>query len=267
MRQRPFQHPATPPCRRRVLGLLPAAVAMACAGLAGPAAQAVAERRVLAISALGETIDVVQHVPAIGSRLDRNVHQRVALPGADFDALAGQVAAQLLRRIEGVHVADVMAVTLAPEAAPLLQDERFTPDDALRRAVAEAAPTQVLLLLAWRTDSRLKLRNTQVGSGKLQGLGFYIDREIRVRRGDTGEAGQGMLAPYAYLKAVLVDASSGQVLRTETHAGSVSFSAARAPDGIDPWQALEATQKIAALHRLIRQGVAHLVPAAMATVR
>lgn len=267
MRYLLFQRPATALRRRRALGLLPAAMALAAAGLPSLAARAAEERRVLVISALGETIDVVQYAPAIGSLLDRNKHQRVTLTGAGFDALAGQLAAQALRRIEGVRVVDVLAVTLAPDAAPLLQDERFTPDDALRRAVAEAAPTQVLLLLNWRTEARLNLRNMQAGSGKLQGLGFYIDRDIRVRRNDTGESGPGMLAPYAYLKAVLVDAGSGQVLRTETHAGSFSLSAVRAPDGIDPWQALDATQKIAALQRLIRQGVAHIVPAAMASPR
>lgn len=234
-------------------------LALACAGPAALAAPA-EPVRVLVIAALGDTIEVVQHVPETGSRLDRNQRQRVTLQGAGFDALAAQTAAHALRRLADITVADMVAFTPAPDAPPLISDGRFNPDEALRRHVAEAGAGQVLLLTRWRTAARLKLADHSVGSGALEGLGFYMDHQIRVRRSDTGEVGQGMLAPYAYLQATLIDATSGQVLRSEQHQGSETRSAARSPNAFDPWTAMTPEQKIESLQRLLRQGVTRIVP-------
>jgi len=44
---------------------------------------------------------------------------------------------------------------------------------------------------------------------------------------------------------------------------SPAFSAARSKDGLDPWQALSAEQKSAALRRLITQETTRVVPMLM----
>jgi hypothetical protein len=91
-----------------------------------------------------------------------------------------------------------------------------------------------------------------MGSGHLEGLGFYLDREQKLRRSDTGQLGVGFLAPYAYIKLLLIDLSSGQVEREHAIAASRTISAARNKDGFDPWQSLDAAQKLAAINGLMR---------------
>jgi hypothetical protein len=107
----------------------------------------------------------------------------------------------------------------------------------------------------------LKVRKGSVGSGHLEGIGFYVDRDARMRRSDTGEVGIGFLAPYAYIKVILVNLALGEVVREHMVTASNTISAARNKEGFDPWDALDSTQKVAAINRLVRAELNKVVPA------
>jgi len=99
-----------------------------------------------------------------------------------------------------------------------------------------------------------------MGSGYQEGLGFYVDRETRMRRSDTGEAGIGFLAPYAYMKVLLVNLATGHVEREQLISVSNTISVARNKDGFDPWETLDPAQKVAAINRLVRAELGKVVP-------
>jgi len=109
----------------------------------------------------------------------------------------------------------------------------------------------VLLLLASLLAS---------GASADEGLGFYIDRELRIKRADTGELGQGVLAPFAYFKVWLIDLASGERVHEQAITASSTASVARNKNSLDPWDTLDAAQKVLALRRLIRSELDKALP-------
>jgi hypothetical protein len=105
----------------------------------------------------------------------------------------------------------------------------------------------------------LKARKASMGSGHLEGLQLYVDRETRMRHSDTGEAGIGFLAPYAYMKLVLVNLATGAVEREKVISASNTISVARNKDGFDPWDTLDTAQKVTAINRLVRAELGKVV--------
>lgn len=225
-------------------------------------ARAAEVARLGVVSVMGDVLTVVTHRPETGSRVDQNQHQPVALGEQGFDRFAAQVAVEQARR--ALPGAEVLALELAPrediESGTWLQAQHFEPPAAVRARLDAAGLTHLLLLTRHRADAQLRLRRNSVGSGHLEGLGFYVDRALPVRRVDTGELGQGFLAPYAYFQVALIEVASGRVLAAEAITASASASAARGTQGLDPWEALDPAQKVAAIQRLIRGELVRAIP-------
>ena len=105
-------------------------------------------------------------------------------------------------------------------------------------------------------------------SGKIEGVGFYLDADLRTRRGDTGASGQGFLAPYAYIKVSLIDVKTMSVIRAQIAEETVALSTARAAEGsLRPADVLTPAQKTAALQNMIRQAVAKAMPGVLGVKR
>ena len=225
-------------------------------------AQAAEVARLGVVSVMGDLITVVTHRPETGSRVDQNQTQQVALGEQGFDRFATQAAIEQARR--AWPAAEVLGLELAPraeiEAGGWLQAQRFAPPAAILSRLEADGITHLLLLTRHRAEALLRLRGNSVGSGHLEGLGFYVDRALPVRRVDTGELGQGFLAPFAYFQVALIEVAGGRVLAAETLTASSSASAARGTKGLDPWDALDPAQKVAALQRLIRSELARVIP-------
>ncbi len=138
----------------------------------------------------------------------------------------------------------------APE--PLLDGDQFKPDEAIAAALRKAGATHLLLVSKYRSDALLKAKHGSIGNGKLEGLGFYLDYDKKMRRSDTGESGRGFIAPYAYYRVSLIDLSTGKVLKHHEVRASRAVSVARNEDSFDPWEALSASRKLEMLLRFIR---------------
>ena len=123
-----------------------------------------------------------------------------------------------------------------------------------------------MMVVRHRSNSSLRLANTSAGSGKIEGLGFYIDHNLRVNRSDTGERGVGYLAPFAYFKVYWIDYSNGAVLGDAVVTESTTLSAARSKASVNPWDALDASEKMRALQSLIARGMQRVVPQLLSQV-
>lgn len=212
--------------------------------------------RFAVLSLIGESMTVVTYQPAVGSNLDKNLHETVTMPDAIFDKTALLAANDAVTTGEpGASVvllsADSIGADLA--GAKLLDDQRFMPTEALKDALIKTGATRLLLITRYKAPARLQAAHDSIGSGSLEGLGFYIDRVYRTRRGDTGETGTGFLAPYAYFKVSLIDLATDSVLQDRAVTVSRVRSAARNEKGVDPWDALTPTQKVATLRAFVRQ--------------
>jgi hypothetical protein len=223
------------------------------AGLLAAGANAGEVRKLAILSALGGTLTVVTHRMETGSNLDRNQHEALETGDTALDTLAVNAVTEAIK--SSTHGHPELQALIFPgqhDTTPWFDGKRFVPPDALRSALAETGATHLLLIVRHRAASMLKTRNASMGSGHLEGLGFYLDREQKLRRADTGQIGTGFLAPYAYLKLLLIDLASGEVEREHAIAASRTISAARNKDGFDPWQSLDAAQKLAAISALMR---------------
>jgi hypothetical protein len=103
------------------------------------------------------------------------------------------------------------------------------------------------------------------GVGHLQGLGYYVDRNIGIRTVEAGNTGEGMLVAYAYLQLTLADAKTGQVLRRQPVRATQVYAVASKPEISDPWDMLGARQKAEHLRRLLEKQLAREIPALVAS--
>ena len=223
-------------------------------------------RKYAAMSLLGDQIEVVFARMQTGAAVaPRNVHEKVPIPDATFDH---SVLRELDRIVSARRGARPLTLLAAKDPQLFALQERLVETNAgiaellepIKKITDAQQVTHLLLVTKYRHDALLRLRSSSVGSGQLTGLGYYMDKTTGTRRADTMERGTGILAPYAYFRISLVDMRTLKILREDTGLASNARSAARAPDGVDPWQALTDTDKVRMLEGLLQGEIARILP-------
>ena len=231
---------------------------------------AAAEPESFAVVALiGDEISIVNYQPVTGSSLDQNSRQQVPMTDAHFDQLATRVTLGTIHR--ALPDATLQGLAVADRGSFGDTERLLAVDGSLAALVAAVRPrlqrpeTHYLVVLSkFRGDARLRASNGTLGSGKIVGLGFYVDAYKRMTSSATGERGRGFVAPFAYVTASLVDLHTGQVVRSES-AEETSARANVGPDAdLDPWDALTAEQKIRLLDNLLGRALQRVVPRVVA---
>ena len=238
------------PSRREMLGC---AVALFAAG------PAVAQsRRWAALSLVGNKIEIVGARAEIGSRLSQNRRRR-------FDDAEGTLDRYVLQAVERAMRAQDRNASLAMLALPgsVLYDQPerafdgrqvALPGNVVDALIATRA-SHMILLTKVRDSAKVPLYDTSIGVGTVQGIGFYIDDDIRLKVRETGNSADGLLAPFVYVRVSVVDVQSGEVVREEVVREMRTYSTAQNPNAAGPWDVLSAEEKIAALHKLIDRSV------------
>ena len=217
--------------------------------------------RLALVSAIGDTMSVVAYRPGIGSQLDQNTRQIVALPDSTFDDTAIEAAKAAVKRLPAFSAMSIVVPSVdAASSKSTTSAGRLVPSPELQSILRDSGATHLLLLTKHRASSLLKTSRGSTGTGHIEGLGFYIDRVKRLRRSDTGESGTGFLAPFAYFRVSLVDLASLEILKDEVVLASTTLSAARLKEGFDPWEILTAEEKVKLLQQLIKSEVSRVVP-------
>lgn len=111
--------------------------------------------------------------------------------------------------------------------------------------------THLMLVTKFNGVARMRSADLDLGTGRVEGLGFYLDRVTPLRRVERGDTAIGYLAPHAYLRLSLIDIAQGKVLRSKALTASTVVSAAGTSAGANPWDVMSSAQKIAALSELI----------------
>jgi hypothetical protein len=102
------------------------------------------------------------------------------------------------------------------------------------------------------------------GTGKVAGLGFYVDPWTRLKRSDTMESSRGFLGVFTHFQLVLINLQSNAIEAHERVVVGTTYSAARAEDRT-PWNALSPAQKIRALESLMKREIERLLPAMLSS--
>lgn len=243
--------------RRTALALLLA--------LAGHAAfaQSAPPQRFAVISAVGDTLTVVHQGTSVGSHLDRNSRQLLKVKDSPLDDGALAVARNLLQARDPRAKVSLFAVS--EPASPFFNGERFTPPADLAAELAKDGVTHALVISKLRTDSAMKTSDgTPLGTGRVEGLGFYIDYDTEMVNTQTGRHGDGFLAAFVSVKSTLVDLSQGKVVSSEPVRNSdMVLGVGQDGQAKHPWQALNAQQKLQALQVLLVEGLGRAVPATL----
>jgi hypothetical protein len=243
--------------------VLLACAALACTSLQTAAAQA--PLRYVLLSAVGDQMTVVSARTQTGSRLDRNDRETAALPDKSLDTLVlrhlDAALHRTLPKAETAALAAANASLLSVQSATLAGKR---PPDAPVRAFADVLPAggadRLLMVLKHRAEARIPVMEGTIGLGRLEGVGFYVDRVTVLRSGRSGYTMPGFLAPFAYVRLVLADANGRVIAEREIEAAE-TFGMGDTPDALQPWDMMDSAAKIAALDRVLRGAIERELPA------
>ncbi len=239
--------------RKFVLSL----VTVWCVALSGPS-MATPERSFALVSLIGDKLDVVLAMPGTGSNIDRNRREVITDPRGVMDTVALRLALAAVQK--AVPGASAVALGMAPSALHERQERLFDGDSvalpgALVDALVNAKASHLLLITKRRAEARVPFQEGHKGVGQVQGLGFYVDFQQGVIRGDNLDLVRGYIAPFAYLRLSLVDVISGKVLAHEAVEGMRTVPATQNANQQSAWDAMTPAQKVTALERLLREAL------------
>jgi hypothetical protein len=224
-------------------------------------ASAVAQSRYAVLSSVGDRITVVTRAMATGSNVDTNRREPMELSGPGLDN------AVLLAAEDGIKAADAsaQAILLAPRTPLAEQAANASRDNTLEKWAGEAraqltplGATHLIVISKHRGDARLQVSSGSTGSGKLEGLGFYVDTSYAAADDNATQTARGFLAAYAYILIRVVDLQSGR--QVADHIITASNTSVPGVDSTRAWDALPPEGKIAALRSLATKEVESAMP-------
>jgi hypothetical protein len=233
------------------------------------ASAALAAPKVAAISLIGDKLLVIGGQMQTGTRIERNMKEYVPVGTSELDTatvLAFEREASLSRpRLE------VVLLRASDPSIHAVQDEVVAGKRDPRELLSSIAPlarragaTHLVLFVKQRGEAKVQVENGSIGTGFIEGLGFYVDRWPRLRRTEVGEVEMGILAPFAYFKAVLVELDGLKVVAEE----SAHLARAHYPKDVtsrtDPWEYLSVAEKVQALNALSAEALKVIVPKVLA---
>lgn len=215
--------------------------------------------RYAVLSLIGDRLLMVQRVPATETQPERSLIEFLDLDAKVFDqtaVLAVNVALKRSNPSAQPILLEARDASLYSAQAALLEQGGSEP---LRKLLAGTKATHLILITRLRYEAMLRTDSGHLGSGPLEGLGFYLDRTRQLIRDDTGQQALGFLGPFAYFQVSVFDLARRQVIRQEQVVASRTLSAARSPQG-DPWTALTAQDKVRVLQQMLRSEIARVMP-------
>lgn len=235
--------------------------------LVSAAASAQDGRKYAILSLVGDKLTVVQREMTTGSNLDLNRRTEVPLPDASIDRAVVFAVEDALKRGSPSGPAPVL---LASRRAALY-DAGLLGASGIQQIVMTVKPmvgntgvTHLLLVTKLRHRAMLRIADGYVGTGFLEGVGFYVDQGSMVRDIDLNEAESGFIAPYSYLMISLVELSSGRVIAQERMLGSRAATTPRERNVGYAWHRLSDQEKVTRLTEVIRDEMARAVPVVLA---
>jgi hypothetical protein len=219
----------------------------------------------LIISLIGDHLTIVTPMQSVGSHGDTNKYETVPLGNSELDDFAVRTAGAVVGKVRPTDKVEMLRAvdpTLRKMSGSWL-DAGSINVQALVTLVADLfkppSDSHLLLIAPLRGELELKTQQDYRGQGKAAGLGFYVDGATRLTSSETGEMGTGFLGIFANFQLLLVSIHDGRLEGQQRAVAGTTIAAARAADK-NPWNALAAPQKIAALQFLIKGEIERVLP-------
>ena len=238
---------------QRLLGV----VLVAAAGFTAAAAHA---QRYAVISLIGDRMQIAYAKGVEGQPVDRIDRRYLPLDDTTIDRAALLAVNDKLREVAPasdpvlLQAFDRTLFDTGGGMASIIEWVRTTVKDQKGAKV-----TRAVLVTKATYDGIPALQKPYVGSGTLEGVGFFVGRTPPPAGLDPNSAGPGFLCPFAYFEVSVVDLVSGRVLRTERGLASDLISASGTDTG-NPWDTLSGQQKVKKLTDMVRAEVGIVMP-------
>ena len=228
-------------------------------------------RQFAVLSLVGDKLMVVQYYQNEGFRSDNSLQAFVALDDNSLDKTVLLAADATLQKIEPGAKPMLLAAKdteLYATQAELVRTGKSSKDllPSLGPMLRGSGATHLILVTKLKHEARVQqIRDTLLGSGMLEGLGFYVDTGRTLPNAPQGgPAPPGVLGPFAYFRLELIDLASGQILREEKVVASRTFTN---PESGNAWTALSNKDKILALQDIIRRETTNAIPSLVRLAR
>jgi len=212
------------------------------------------------LSLVGDEFTVVTRKDEVGSRLDQNTRRSYKVDTSILDEYALDAAEKTIAKLK--PGASVLRFSIRDPWLFELQDRLLADSgdsrgmrEALAKLAREHKANRLVIVTKWRDEASFKVRGGTTGTGKIGGLGFYLDPTKRMERLESGEETFGFLAPYAYVSVALVDVASMALIRSAPVRESAMSLPVHSTGAVVAWNALTVEQKMTALERNIRTAV------------
>lgn len=219
-------------------------------------------RSIAVVSLIADGLRVVGQEATTGTLASRNPTEVTALnfDSLELPALKASMNAVLATDAQA-KVLPMKIVDPAIYAAQgsFLNNNRAVLPKAILEPLLKANISHLLLVTRQRADARLDTGLTTFGAGKLEGVGYYLDSETKLRQQGSAEMTVGYLAPYVYARVSLIDLKTLTIERSLTTASGWVYTATNTGTGGDPWQIFSDAKKIEVLRTMIEKQLTELV--------
>lgn len=241
---------------------------LAC-GLAGLGARAQEVSRPIShlgvFSLLGEGIEVTVGEYRHDSRVVPVRRETQEVRNVGFDVIAGREVRTVMQR----HRAAATVTSFGTNSTLPAAEQRHIAGGArsgalpawIIQAVQQRRLSHVLLLTRQRAEVKLPTADGgSIGRGRVDGLGFYVDPEYRLRNVDTGVVSNGALGPHVVVELTLFDTEEAKVVRSHLVDEQFLLGSTEVKAAVDPWSYLSAEQKIALLREALARSLQRVLP-------
>lgn len=213
------------------------------------------------VSLVADHLTVTGFESTTGSHIAANPTERIPLQSDALERSVLRAAHKALTEAGAARVVPLLIDdgNLYAQQGRLVAGGRAVLPASLSQTLQAQQATHLVLVTKLRSEARMKTGVETLGSGRVEGLGFYVDRVTPLRIVGSGDRTVGYIAPHAYLRVWLIDLGGGRVVGQRDVLESEVVTPREDQGGADPWKWMDNEAKMKALDTLIGTGVSRAV--------
>ncbi|HUQ29839.1 MAG TPA: hypothetical protein VM051_14680 [Usitatibacter sp.] len=221
-------------------------------------------RKYAVLSLIGDEMLIVGAGQATGQRLDRNPRNYVRVDDPIIDKTVLLTANETLKAATGAE-----PVLLFARERPLYAMQQRLMNEGqgmvnllgyIRPLIGTSGATHLVLFTKARREARMQLADMALGTGMVEGVGFYVDPNTEVIIRATQQNANGFVAAFTYFDVALVDLAKGAIV-AEQRVTASKVMAAPAAVATEVWSGISGAEKMRMLQSILRKEVERTIPA------
>ncbi len=222
------------------------AASLTLVGAANAQQSSASGKTIAIVSIIGDTVSVVSQQKQTGRLVNANRKQTVDLPEQGIDSDIMSVADNVVKKL----CSNCKTALLKVKAVETPEEgEKMLPG--LLGAAKNAKADRLIVLTKHREDARIDYNGQTKGSGKLTGLGFYLDGSSEMKDEKTLAITNGFLGPFTYFKLHVIDVNTGDVLYSQGLTSGKAYTV-NEKETFGVWNAIPDDKKIPVLLEMIK---------------